>query len=210
MPMEALLLVDLQCDFCAGGALAVPDGDAVVSVANQLMGNFSQILATQDFHPANHLSFAANHPGHQPYEVIDLDGLKQVLWPVHCVQNTPGVKLHPNLDKSRITRIFTKGMDPKVDSYSAFFDNGKRHATELASYLREQGITQLVVMGLATDYCVKWTVLDALELDFEVRVVTTGCRGVGLAPGDISDSLRWMREAGATLVALQDGKLVTH
>lgn len=200
--MEALILIDIQNDFCAGGALAVPDGDAVVPVANALMPRFPLVVATQDFHPAAHLSFASNHPGKQPYEQVELDGLPQVLWPPHCVQGTPGAELHPELDRSRIRRVFTKGTDERIDSYSGFFDNGHRKATGLGDYLKAEGVTDLVVLGLATDYCVKWTALDARRLGFGVRVVVDGCRGVGLAPGDIDEALAEMRAAGVRVVRM--------
>jgi nicotinamidase/pyrazinamidase len=172
--MRALILVDIQNDFCAGGALAVPDGDAVVSVANALMPRFPLVIATQDWHPVTHRSFARNHPGKQPYEVIDLDGLTQVLWPAHCVAGTAGAQFHDQLQTDRITRVFPKGTDERIDSYSGFFDNGKRKATGLGDYLRTAGVTDVYVMGLATDYCVKWTALDAATLGFEVHVVEAG------------------------------------
>lgn len=198
--MEALLLVDIQNDFCAGGALAVPDGDAVVPVANALAPRYELVVATRDFHPASHLSFAVNHPGKQPYEMTDLDGLPQVLWPPHCVQGTRGAELHPGLDQRDIARVFTKGTDPRIDSYSAFFDNGHRKSTGLGDFLRERGVTDLVVLGLATDYCVKWTALDARSLGFGVRVVEDGCRGVGLGPDDVPNALQELRAAGVQIV----------
>jgi nicotinamidase/pyrazinamidase len=198
--MNVLVLVDIQNDFCPGGALAVPDGDAVVVVANALVGRFPLVVATQDFHPRQHGSFAANHPGKQPFEQIDLHGLPQVLWPVHCVQGTPGADFHPRLATQRITRVFPKGTDATVDSYSGFFDNGKRKGTGLAEYLREQRAARLVVLGLATDYCVRATVLDALQLGFQVDLVADGCRAVNLAPGDGDRALAEMAAAGARIV----------
>jgi len=198
--MEALVLVDIQNDFCEGGALRVPDGDAVVPVANALLARFSLVVATQDTHPPGHLSFAANHPGKSPYELIDLDGLPQVLWPPHCVRGTRGAEFHPQLDVARITRAFEKGTDPRIDSYSGFFDNGHRKATGLGDYLKAHGVTDLVVLGLATDYCVKWTALDARNLGFGVRLVEDGCRGVGLDAGDIPRALEEMRAAGVRIV----------
>jgi nicotinamidase/pyrazinamidase len=198
--MEALVLVDLQNDFCHGGALAVPDGDAVVQVANALSSRFERVVATQDFHPPSHLSFARNHPGKSVYEKIELDGLEQVLWPAHCVEGTPGAAFHPALDLTRVTRVFQKGTDERIDSYSGFFDNGQRKATGLGEYLNAQGVTQLVILGLATDYCVKWTALDARRLGFAVRVVEDGCRGVGLDPKDISRAFDEMRAAGVQVI----------
>jgi nicotinamidase/pyrazinamidase len=198
--MEALLLVDIQNDFCRGGALAVPDGDAVVDVANALCPRFQLVVATRDYHPPSHLSFAVNHAGKQPYQQIELDGLPQVLWPPHCVQGTRGSELHPRLDAGRVRRVFTKGTDERIDSYSGFFDNGHRKATGLGDYLRQAQVTDLVILGLATDYCVKWTALDARQLGFGVRLVEDGCRGVGLHPGDIPRALDEMRTAGVRVV----------
>ena len=198
--MRALLLVDLQYDFCPGGALAVPQGDETVAVANRLAPHFSTVVTTQDWHPADHGSFAASHPGKHPGEMIDLAGQLQVLWPVHCVQNTRGAELHDALDRQRVTEVFRKGTDRSFDSYSAFFDNGKRKATGLAEWLRERWITRLYVMGLATDYCVKHTVLDARSLGFDVWVIEDGCRAVELKPGDGERALAEMRGAGAAIV----------
>jgi len=198
--MNVLVLVDIQNDFCAGGALAVPDGDAVVPVANALLDRFSLVVATQDFHPRDHGSFAANHPGKKPFEQIDLHGLPQVLWPVHCVQGTPGASFHPRLRAERIAKVFPKGTDSTVDSYSGFFDNGRRKGTGLADYLRERGAARLVVLGLATDYCVRATVLDALQLGFQVDLVGDGCRAVALAPGDGVRAIAEMAAAGGRIV----------
>jgi nicotinamidase/pyrazinamidase len=199
--MDALILVDLQNDFCAGGALAVPDGDAVIAIANTLMPRFPLVVATQDVHPPTHLSFAANHSGQATYEVIDLDGLPQVLWPVHCVVGTPGAAMHPALDTARITRTFPKGTDPRIDSYSGFYDNGRRKATGLDAYLHVEGVERVYVLGLATDYCVKWTALDALHAGFEVFLVEDACRGVNLNPGDVDAALAELTAAGVTRVS---------
>ena len=198
--MIALLLIDIQNDFCAGGTLAVPDGDAVVPVANALCARYELVVATRDWHPASHLSFARNHPGRNPYELSELDGLPQVLWPAHCVQGTPGADFHPELDVSRVAQVFFKGTDERIDSYSGFFDNGHRKATGLGDYLRQAGVTRVVVLGLATDYCVKWTALDARQLGLDVQVVVDGCRGVGLNPADVPEALLELRAAGVRLV----------
>jgi nicotinamidase/pyrazinamidase len=198
--MRALILVDLQNDFCPGGALEVAHGDETIAVANRLLPHFATVAASQDWHPANHGSFAANHPGKQPYEMIDLHGLMQVLWPVHCVADTPGAELHATLDRARITEVFRKGTDPNVDSYSAFFDNGKRKATGLGDWLRSRWIQQVYVMGLATDYCVKATALDARALGFDVWVVQDGCRAVELKPGDGDRAIGELRGAGCAIV----------
>lgn len=199
--MDALILVDLQNDFCKGGALAVPDGDAVVPVANRLLPRFELVVATQDSHPAGHLSFASNHEGKSIYQNIELDGLPQVLWPDHCVEGSPGAALHPELEAEHITRIFPKGTDARIDSYSGFFDNGQRKATGLGDYLKGRGVTDVYVLGLATDYCVKWTALDALRLGFKVHLIEDGCRGVGLAPGDIERALEELRAAGVEMTS---------
>jgi nicotinamidase/pyrazinamidase len=192
----ALLLIDLQNDFLPGGALAVPCGDEVIPVANSVQPLFDLIVATQDWHPANHGSFAANHPGKQPFEQIHLFGLPQTLWPVHCVQGTPGADFAPGMDRSRWAAVFQKGTDPKVDSYSGLFDNGRRRATGLGDFLKARGVTEVYVMGLATDYCVKWTALDALDLGFTVCLITDGCRGVNLVPGDVDRALSQMQTRG--------------
>ena len=200
--MRALLLIDIQNDFLPGGALAVEHGDAVVPVANRLIdkGGFDLVVATQDWHPAAHESFAVCHEGRVPGEVIELHGLPQVLWPVHCVQGSHGADFAPGLDVARLAHIARKGQDPAVDSYSGFYDNGHRHATGLEAYLRTQGVTELVVMGLATDYCVKRTALDARTLGFETSLVVDGCRGVGLHPEDIPTAFDEMMAAGIQLV----------
>jgi nicotinamidase/pyrazinamidase len=194
--MNILILVDIQNDFLPGGALAVPRGDEVVAVANRVQSRFDAVVATQDWHPPDHGSFAANHPGRRVGEVIELGGLSQVLWPVHCVQNTGGALFAPGLETARIERVFPKGSDPKVDSYSGFFDNGHRNATGLGDYLRQRGATRVAVMGLATDYCVKFTALDARGLGFETTLIVDGCRGVELRPGDVDRAVAEMKEAG--------------
>ncbi len=197
--MDALLLIDIQNDFLPGGALAVPGGGEVVPAANALIPDFPIVLATQDWHPPDHGSFAASHPGKSVYESADLHGLPQVLWPVHCVRNTGGALFAPGLDTRRIEAVFPKGTNPQVDSYSGFFDNGHRGDTGLAAWLRDRGVRRLVVCGLATDYCVKFTVLDALECGFPVTVHLSACRGVDLQPGDCERAVLAMREAGAEI-----------
>jgi len=201
---KALVLVDIQNDFCPGGALAVPRGDEVVAVANQLAARFPLVVATQDWHPPDHGSFAAHHPGRVPFERGELAGLPQVLWPAHCVQGTPGAAFHPDLDASRIHRVFPKGTDPSIDSYSGFFDNARRKATGLGDYLHAEGVGQLYVMGLATDYCVRATALDARDLGFDVTLVADGCRAVELAPGDGERAVEEMRAAGVRIADSHD------
>lgn len=202
--MRALIVVDLQNDFMPGGALAVAEGDAVVAVANRLIPRFELVVATQDWHPAEHGSFAANHADRRPGEVIDLDGLDQVLWPVHCVQGGAGAAFHADLDVDGITEVFPKGQDPKVDSYSGFFDNGKRRATGLGDYLRAKGVDEVFVLGLATDYCVKFTALDAVALGFRTSLIADACRAVNLRPEDGAEAIAAMAEAGVAIVASTD------
>ncbi len=194
--MRALILVDIQNDFCPGGALAVADGDAVVPLANALMPRFDLVVATQDWHPPEHGSFAANRPGGQAFTMAELAGLPQTLWPAHCVQWTGGALFHPGLDTRRIARVFAKGTDPAIDSYSGFFDNGRRKATGLADWLRAQRVDAVAVCGLATDYCVKATAIDATTLGFAVTLVEDACRGVGLAPRDVDGAIAQMRAGG--------------
>lgn len=192
----ALVLVDLQYDFCPGGALAVAHGDETIAVGVALATRFPLVVATQDWHPPEHRSFASNNPGSRVGELGELDGLPQVMWPVHCVQGTRGAELHAGLDRSRIAHVVQKGTDPAIDSYSGFFDNGHRKATGLAELLRGHGVTAVTVLGLATDYCVKFTALDARELGFAVTLVADGCRAVNLAPGDGDAAIAALRAAG--------------
>jgi len=198
-PNVALILVDLQVDFMPTGMLPVAEGDQVVPIANALMPNYKTIVATQDWHPANHGSFAANHPWRKPGQVIDLHGLQQVLWPIHCVQDTWGSEFVANLDTDRITKVFQKGTDPKIDSYSGFFDNGHRKSTGMAEWLRKQGIEEVHVLGLAADFCVKFTVLDALAEGFRTVLIEDATRGVNLSEGDVERAIVEMVEAGATV-----------
>lgn len=204
---SALLLVDLQNDFCPNGALAVAEGDVTIAVANQAMYICQQrqlaIIATQDWHPANHKSFA-NISGGKPGEVGRLNGLPQVWWPEHCVQHTEGAALHSNLNQHLINRTIFKGQDPEVDSYSAFFDNDRRQRTELDDWLQSQEIGKLLVMGLATDYCVKFTVCDALNQGYDVDVIVDGCRGVNLHPNNSLKAFSEMSMLGANLISLSD------
>jgi nicotinamidase/pyrazinamidase len=198
--MKALIIVDVQNDFCPGGALAVRDGDHVVPIINDIKANFDIVVATQDWHPRNHGSFAANHAGKKPGEVIDLHGLQQVLWPVHCVQRTNGADFVANLNTQRIDRIFQKGINPDIDSYSGFYDNGHRRSTGLGEYLKDKGVTDVYVVGLATDYCVKFTALDARRLEFKTVLVEDACRGVELNDGDVRRAIEEMRANGVEVV----------
>lgn len=194
--MNCLILVDLQNDFMSGGALAVPHGDSVVPLANALIPHFELVVATQDWHPPHHGSFASCHRNGKVGEVIDLAGLPQVLWPDHCVQKTSGAALSSALNAASVTRVFAKGTEPAIDSYSGFFDNGGEHSTGLGEYLRGQHVTHVFVMGLATDYCVKATALDAVRLGFRTTVVEDACRGVEVHQGDIERAWDEMAAAG--------------
>ena len=197
--MRALILVDIQNDFLPGGALAVSQGDSVVPVANRLMGYFPLVVATQDWHPGNHKSFARHHKGRQVGDIVELNGLSQILWPVHCVQGSKGAHFAPNLDVTGIHEVFPKGTNNEIDSYSGFFDNGHYQDTGLGDYLRKRKVTKIYIAGLATDYCVKLTALDARALGFETYLVRDGCRAVNLAEGDEDRAVEVMREAGVII-----------
>jgi len=198
--MRALIWVDLQNDFLPTGALPVPRGDEVIEVANRLARGFEIVVATQDWHPANHGSFASNHEGRRPGELIDLHGLTQVMWPNHCVQGTNGAEFASGLEAERITRVFRKGTDATVDSYSGLYDNGRRASTGLGEWLKERGVTEVWVCGLATDYCVKFTALDAVSAGFRTVLVEDACRGVELSSGDCAAAIEAMRAAGVRIV----------
>jgi len=202
--MRALILVDLQNDFLPGGALAVPHGDEVIPIANKMQGRFELVVATQDWHPPNHGSFAANHPSKKPGDRIILDGIEQILWPVHCVQNTHGAEFAPSFDTSCIAHVFHKGTERNIDSYSTFFDNAHRRHTGLAHYLEKRGIKDIYLMGLALDYCVKYSTLDARQLGLNTHVIVDGCRGIELESGDINRALDEMKRAGAVLLKSSD------
>ncbi len=199
--MKALILVDLQNDFMPGGALAVKEGDAIVPVANRLMPYFELVIVTQDWHPANHLSFASQHPDHGVGNVIQLEGQQQVLWPDHCVQDTQGSKFHHDLNLPGIHRVITKGTDRGIDSYSGFFDNGHKQGTGLAEYLKQHYVTEVYILGLATDYCVKFTALDAISLGLTNYLIEDGCRGVELQAGDVESALEELRWAGVKITS---------
>ena len=198
--MKTLLLIDIQNDFLPGGALAVPEGDLIVPIVNGLMPEFELVVATQDWHPADHGSFASNQQGAVVFGQGELEGLPQTFWPVHCVQHTGGALFAPGLETRRIDRVFPKGMNPAIDSYSGFFDNGHWAATGMGQWLKAAGVTGLWVAGLATDYCVKFTVLDALREGFGVTVLREACRGVELRAGDVARAWEEMAAAGAVVV----------
>jgi nicotinamidase/pyrazinamidase len=194
--MKALIVVDVQNDFLPGGALAVPDGDAVVPVINDLMPRYELVVATQDWHPAEHESFASRHVGHAPGDVIDLHGVQQILWPDHCIQHCPGASFAAGLDVHRFDHIVRKGMDAAIDSYSGFFDNDHRRATGLAEFLSGHGVDEVVVCGLAADYCVKFTALDAIRLGLATTVLTDATRAVNLNEDDFERAMAEIIAAG--------------
>jgi nicotinamidase/pyrazinamidase len=204
--MKALLLVDFQNDFMPGGALAVKDADQLIPIVNDLLKiNFDFIVASKDWHPADHVSFALSHHK-QPGEEVDLHGLKQVLWPVHCVQGTNGSEFVKGFDPDKIKKIFYKGVDKGIDSYSSFYDNEHKRSTGLESYLRKNGINDLYVAGLATEYCVQYSVLDALNLGFNVSIVKDACKAINLHPEDEEHAFKIMRRAGAGILTFSDIK----
>jgi len=198
MADRALIIIDVQNDFCPGGALAVADGDAVVPVINALSPSFEHVVLTQDWHPAGHSSFASSHPGAQAFSSVAMPYGEQTLWPDHCVQGTPGAAFHPGLDWTRAELVLRKGFRPAIDSYSAFFENDRRTPTGLAGYLRERGIEGVTLVGLATDYCVAYSALDAVSQGFATTVRLDACRGIDLG-GSMATMFGRMREAGVTL-----------
>jgi nicotinamidase/pyrazinamidase len=204
MAKNALIMVDIQNDFCTGGSLEVPAGESIIPLVNQLQAHFDLIVATQDWHPKEHMSFASNHPHHQAGDRVIVEGIPQVLWPVHCVQNTKGAEFYPTLNTQKIAKIFQKGIDKNIDSYSAFFDNAHLRPTGLGDYLRDQNVKEVYIVGLATDYCVKYSALDAAQLKFQVNLIADACRGIDLKPGDVAQSLDEMRQAGVKIVHSQD------
>lgn len=196
---RALLLIDLQNDFVEGGALAVSDGLSVIDVANRLIPCFKHVIATQDWHPGDHQSFASQHPELAVGDQFLLDGLTQTVWPDHCVQDSHGAAFVAGLSQAEITQVFRKGTNKQIDSYSGFFDNGHHYSTGLCEHLRQSGIEHLFAMGLATDYCVRATVMDAIAEGFRVTLVVDGCRGVDLQSGDVDRSINEMKQAGADM-----------
>ncbi|MBW6505918.1 MAG: bifunctional nicotinamidase/pyrazinamidase [Rhodobacteraceae bacterium] len=195
---QALIVIDLQNDFCPGGALAVAGGDEIVPRVNALLGAFPIRVLTQDWHPATHASFAENHPGAAPFSSTEMPYGPQVLWPAHCVQGTPGAAFHPGLHTDRADLTLRKGFRPAIDSYSAFFENDRTTATGLAGYLRERGATHLTFAGLATDFCVAWSALDAVRLGFGATVLMGACRAIDLN-GSLAQARTELRAAGVTL-----------
>ncbi|WNJ95230.1 bifunctional nicotinamidase/pyrazinamidase [Vibrio ruber] len=200
---QTLVIVDVQNDFSPSGALPVPDGDSIVTVINRLMPCFDHVVATQDWHPAGHGSFASVHHL-SPGEMIELNGIQQILWPDHCVQSSWGAEFIPGLATHHIEHIVHKGSNPEVDSYSGFFDNGKRQATGLLDYLKTIDSDELYIVGLATDYCILFTALDAVELGFKTYVIQDACRAVNLDPDDEEKALAKMANAGCKIIHSRD------
>lgn len=198
MPGSALIVIDMQVDFCPGGALAVAGGDEIIAPINTMMAEAETVILTQDWHPPEHSSFAANHPGAEPFSTVTMDYGPQVLWPNHCVIGTEGAAFHPGLDLSRAVMVLRKGFRPDIDSYSAFFDNDHKTPTGLAGYLRERAISKLTLVGLAHDFCVAWSAVDAVRLGFEVTVVEAATRAIDL-DGSRDKARSEMRAAGVTL-----------
>jgi nicotinamidase/pyrazinamidase len=192
---DVLVIVDVQNDFCPGGALAVPDGDAVVPAINRLAAQFAHVVLTQDWHPTGHMSFASSQVGKQPFETIEAVYGQQVLWPDHCVQGTEGAAFHPGLVVRHAELVLRKGFRLEIDSYSAFRENDRRTPTGLAAYLHERGFERLTLCGLATDYCVMYSALDAREFGFAVQLAASACRGIDL-DGSLARAMRSMTEAG--------------
>lgn len=198
MSQEALVVVDVQNDFCPGGALAVVDGDKILPVVNELISTFDHVVLTQDWHPDRHSSFASVHIGREPFQTIQMSYGEQTLWPDHCVQGTGGAAFHPALRWTKAELVIRKGFHRDIDSYSAFFENDRATPTGLAGYLRERGIGTLTIAGLATDFCVAYSALDAVRLGFDVTVRLDACRAIDLG-GSLEAMTERMREAGVTL-----------
>ena len=201
---DCLLIIDAQNDFCAGGALEVPDGDAVVPVINAVSQRFQHCILTQDWHPANHSSFASNHPGHAPFEQVEMSYGDQVLWPDHCVRGSVGAAFHPRLNVENTELIVRKGFRAEVDSYSAFFENDRTTPTGLAGYLKDRGFERIFMTGLATDFCVAWSALDARAQGFDVFLIEDACRAIDME-GSLATALEKMDDAN--VVRLQSGEV---
>jgi nicotinamidase/pyrazinamidase len=200
---DLLLVVDVQNDFCPGGALAVPGGNEVVPPINRVAGYFSHVVLTQDWHSPNHQSFASAHPGRRPFDSVELAYGTQILWPDHCVQDTPGAAFHAGLDTRRAELIIRKGFDPAIDSYSAFFENDRRTPTGLGGYLRERGFTRLYIAGLATDFCVRYSAEDARRLGLEALVIDDACRGIDTG-GSMTAASASFRQAGVRVLSASE------
>lgn len=203
---SALIVVDMQRDFMPGGALSVPDADLILSKINKLMEQFPLVIATKDHHPKDHISFASSHAGKKIGETIDVQGIKQVLWPEHCVEGSPGSEFDPRLHSESIHETIHKGTHKEIDSYSTFFDNAHKRSTGLAEHLKNEGITDLFLCGVATDYCVLFSALDAVELGFSVHVIEDVCKGVDLKEGDCEKAFAQMLQKGIKLTSFAEVK----
>lgn len=201
--MKALLVVDIQNDFCPGGALAVPDGDTIVPTVNKLINVFDAVIQTQDWHPAGHSSFASTHEGKEPYDTIEMDYGTQVLWPDHCVQGSMGAEFHPELNTLKTQVVIRKGFRKTIDSYSTFFENDQKTTTGLTGYLNQRGITDLYTVGLATDFCVKWSILDGIDEGFNMHIVKDAVKGIDLE-GSLDAAWNEMKEKGVDIVTSDD------
>lgn len=203
---RALLIVDMQNDFMPGGALGIFNGDEIIPLINALIPDFPLVVVSQDWHPADHVSFAHSHPGKKVGDVITVKETKQILWPMHCIRASKGAELIDELDKEAIACNFYKGTEKNIDGYSAFFDNARLKSTGLADYLRSRGVNAIYIAGVATEYCVLYSTLDALDLGFTVFVIEDACRGINLRPGDAKKALEEMLSKGATMVRSSDVK----
>jgi len=201
--MKALLVVDIQYDFCPGGALAVPDGDAIIPAVNNLIDHFDVIIQTQDWHPAGHSSFASSHKGKDPFDTIEMDYGTQVLWPDHCVQGSKGAEFHEDLNTLKSQVIIRKGFRRAIDSYSTFFENDQETATGLTGYLKQRGITDLYAVGLATDFCVKWSILDGIDEGFNMHIVEDAVKGIDLN-GSLDEAWDEMKKKGVKITQSKD------
>lgn len=201
---QALIIVDMQNDFMPWGTLPTKDADKIISSINELIPHFSLVIATKDWHPKDDLSFAANHPGKDPGEMIKIDGIDQILWPIHCVQDTKGAEFVQGLEQTDIKKIFYKGIDPRIDSYSTFFDNAHKRDTGLAKYLHQNHIDEITIVGVATDYCILYSVLDALKLGFKVDVIIDACKPINLHPDDEKKSIEMMQKQGARILFMKE------
>ena len=201
--MKALLIVDIQYDFCPGGALAVPDGDTIIPTVNQLIDHFDVIVQTQDWHPEGHSSFASSHEGKEPFDTVEMDYGTQVLWPNHCVQGSKGAEFHEDLNTLKSQVIIRKGFRRMIDSYSTFFENDQKTATGLTGYLKQRGITDLYTVGLATDFCVKWSILDGIDEGFNMHIVEDAVKGIDLN-GSLDEAWDEMKKKGVRVTQSED------
>ncbi len=201
---NALIIIDLQNDFCPGGALEVRDGDKIIPIINKIQGKFYKIIATQDWHPKDHISFASNYQGKKIYDVIKIDNVEQVLWPDHCVRGTYGAELHKDLRTGNINLILRKGTDKNIDSYSAFIENDKKTLTGLSGYLNSLKIKQIFLVGLATDYCVYYSAMDALKFGYDTYVIIDACRGVDVPNNNVKRVIDIMKNNGIKIIKSTD------